>query len=45
MTVADVTKSNEVLSFVNEKFKLTQTGPIRDKIWTHKAAPALDDNE
>lgn len=45
MTVADHTKQREVLGFLNDKFKLSQTGPIRDKIWTNKSAPALDDGE
>lgn len=45
MTVADFTKAKEVLAFINEKFKLAQSGPIRDKIWTNKSAPALDEGE
>jgi len=45
MTVADVTKSKEVLAFINEKFNLSQTGPIREQIWAKKEAPELDDGE
>jgi len=45
MTVADVTKVKEVLGFINEKFNLSQTGPIRETIWANKNAPELDDGE
>jgi len=45
MTVADVTKSKEVLAFINQKFNLSQTGLIRENIWAKKTAPELDDGE
>lgn len=45
MTVADHTKTKEVLSFLNEKFKLSQEGPIREKIWNNKSAPTVEEGE
>jgi hypothetical protein len=45
MSVTDVTKTKEVLSFINEKFILSQTGSIRENIWNKKQAPELDDEK
>jgi len=43
--VADYTKTKEFLTFLNDKFKLTQSGPIRDKIWSNKTVSVLDDGQ
>lgn len=45
MTVADHTKLQEVLGFINEKFQLSQTGLIRDKIWANKKAASIDEGQ
>lgn len=45
MAIADHTKNKEVMSFINEKFKLSQTGLIRDKIWGNKSAPTIEEGE
>lgn len=45
MAAADSKKVPEILGFMNEKYKLTQTGLIRDKIWLNKDAKTFEDNE
>jgi len=45
IAIADSSKLAEVLGFLNEKYKLTQTGPIRDKIWEQSDAMTFEENE
>jgi len=45
IAIADSSKLPEVLGFLNEKYKLTQSGPIRDKIWEQTDAMTFEENE